>query len=117
MFVRTDIPVADQIVPAGHACLEAGSRFGLPETENYLIVLEAESQEHLREIQERLDLAGVRSTMFFEPDDGKGHTALCTEPLGEENRRLFRRCHLWGSKVRRSSRSRVDDGEENIPVM
>jgi hypothetical protein len=73
----------------------------LPETENYLIVLEVLSQEQLLGIQERLDLGGVRSALFFEPDDGMGYTALCTEPLGQEKRRLFRRFRLWGSSASR----------------
>lgn len=106
--MRTDIPVADQIVQAGHACLEAGARFGLLSSENFLVVLAVNSQEQLLEIRDDLDFAGVRSAMFFEPDEDMGYTAFCTEPLEEGKRRLFRRYKLWHAETECASACQQD---------
>jgi hypothetical protein len=40
-------------------------------------------------------MAEVQCITFYEPDDGLGYTAACTEPITGLNRRLFRRIPLW----------------------
>jgi hypothetical protein len=40
-------------------------------------------------------MAEVKCVTFYEPDDGLGYTAACTEPINALNRRLFRRIPLW----------------------
>lgn len=42
-----------------------------------------------------LRVAGVRYAEFREPDMDGQPTALCTEPLGPDRRRLFRNCPLY----------------------
>lgn len=100
VFVRTDLPLADQIVQAGHACLEAGSAFPLPACCR-LIVLAAANREALCARLEFCRERGIRFRAFFEPDpvDGDiepmGLAALCTEPVSHAQRRHFRRFRLW----------------------
>ena len=95
MLVRTDIPLADQIVQVGHACLQAGDRFVQPKEPCHLVLLAVPSEAGLCAAVARAKAAGVRCEAFYEPDDEMGYTAACTEPLEAGDRRLFRRFSLW----------------------
>ncbi len=99
MLVRTDIPLAQQVVQVGHACLEAGRRFDWPELPCNLVVLGVATQADLQIIVERVALAGVRLALFHEPDDDLGLTAACTAPLTGPIRRILRRLPLWSEPV------------------
>src|SRR5207249_7393259 len=92
------IPLADQVVQVGHACLEAGGKFGSPPPASgpcHLVLLGVPTERHLREALARLEALGVRYVFFFEPDEGMGYTAACTEPVESAQRRFFRRFPLW----------------------
>jgi hypothetical protein len=95
VLVRTDIPLAQQVVQVSHACLEAGRRFDWPEEPCNLVVLAVPTQRDLQISVERACLAGIQIAVFDEPDDGLGITAACTEPLTDPLRRIFRRLPLW----------------------
>ena len=45
--------------------------------------------------QERAELRGIRTVLFREPDFGDIATALCTEPIGDEERKVFSSYPLW----------------------
>jgi hypothetical protein len=93
--VRADIPLADQIVQVGHACLEAGRRFAQPAEPGNLVLLSVPSERHLHDAVVRAELAGIRCVVFNEPDDDLGDTAACTEPVLARGRRVFRYFPLW----------------------
>jgi len=95
VLVRADIPLADQIVQVGHACIEAGRRFAQPAEPCHLVLLSVASERHLRDAVARAELAGIRCTVFNEPDDDMGDTAACSEPVLAGDRRVFRRFPLW----------------------
>ena len=95
--MRTDIPLADQIVQIGHACLAAGWQFAPPAAPCHLIVLGVVSEAHLHTVVADAALTGVRCAVFHEPDDGLGATAACTEPIAGAARRVFRRLPLWSA--------------------
>ena len=109
-LVRKDIPLADQLVQFGHACLEAGSAFYRPshgttvESDGQirherevasLIGLQVPDQDALIRASEELTQAGIRHEIFFEPDDGMGYTALTTEPISGKMREAFKKFPLW----------------------
>lgn len=100
LWVRTDIPPADQIVQAAHAAQEAGGRWGVPGGCR-LVVFAVEGREALQAAREFCELRNVPTVVFDEPDpvaaggEPMGHTALCTAPLPNEARTLFRRFRLW----------------------
>ena len=96
MLVRADLPLADQIVQVGHACLEAGRRFQ-PEVGCHLVVLSVPDEIDLQLAVQQAEAIGIHCASFFEPDDGMGFTAFCTEPVSGYHCRLFRRYNLWGS--------------------
>lgn len=93
--MRTDIPLADQIVQVGHACLEAGRRFPQPQQPCNLVLLSVPSELQLHDAIIEAGWADIRCAVFHEPDDDMGDTAACTEPLAGEYRRVFRRFPLW----------------------
>ena len=95
VLVRSDMPLADQMVQVGHACLEAGRRFCQPEAVSHLVVLSVRSQAQLRDAAREAEAMGIRCLVFNEPDDGLGHTAACTEPITGMHRPIFRRFRLW----------------------
>ena len=96
VLVRKDLSLAQQIVQAGHACLEAGFAFPRPARPTHLVVLEVADREALDAAARRLSLAGIDYQLFFEPDDALGHTALATRPLGRPaERHRLRRYPLW----------------------
>lgn len=95
MLVRTDIPLADQIVQVGHVCLEAGHKFDQPEKPCHLVLLAVPSEAHLCSAVAWAEAAGIRCEAFHEPDDEMGYTAACSEPLEAQCRLLFRRFPLW----------------------
>jgi hypothetical protein len=97
VLVRTDIPLADQIVQVGHACWEAGLKFQKPDETINLVLLCVESERQLLEIAEGLRLRGIQFVLFHEPDDDMGFTAACTQPLETRYRREFRNFPLWTS--------------------
>jgi len=97
-FVRTDISNAAAIVQSCHACLEIGLK--LPEEKkpsrtSFLVLLQAKSEEKLVDIQEFLSEQNIVTSLFFEPDNNLGYTALATEPIYGDRRKLFKKFKLW----------------------
>jgi len=90
-----DIPLANQIVQVGHACLEAGFQFQKSKNSIHLIVVCVESESHLFAALERIKLQGIQFVAFHEPDGEMGFTAACTEPLSTTFRKEFRNFRLW----------------------
>jgi len=100
VLVRTDIPHADQVVQACHACVEAGVRFQHPGNCR-MALLCVRDEEALIRARERAENAGIKMQTFFEPDpvDGEDHpmgfTAVCSEPVAGDQRKVFRKYALW----------------------
>ncbi|MCL4265029.1 MAG: hypothetical protein KJ069_17565 [Anaerolineae bacterium] len=93
--MRTDIPLADQLVQVGHVCIEAGNRFVQPQTPCHLALIGIPSKDALLDAVAQVEVAGVQCAIFYEPDAGLGYTAVCTEPITGDKRRLFKRFSLW----------------------
>lgn len=91
LFIRRDLPHVTQIVQSAHAAHEAGERFG---EHSHLIAFVASDENDLTKISIRLNQQGIRHQMFHEPDNDTGYTAICTEPLIGERRRLMKRYSL-----------------------
>lgn len=94
MFIRRDIPLPDQIVQTGHACLEAGRAFEWND-HTHMVLLSLKDEDHLGETLDRLESHQVRYRAFYEPDNGLGYTSICTEPINGEGRFLFKKYDLW----------------------
>ena len=80
-FIRTDLPIEQQIVQAAHSAMESGREFPAPATPTHLILLEAKSQSQLEHIAADLRERNIKFSLFWEPDWNRGYTSLTTEPL------------------------------------
>ena len=88
------MPLSDQIVQVGHACLEAGRRFE-PAGDCHLVILTVADQIEMAQGIDRLAAINLQCAAFYEPDDNLGLTAICTEPISDQRRRFFRHYLLW----------------------
>lgn len=96
VLVRTDISLAQQLVQVAHAAAEAGRAFYRPEHGiASAIVLAVPGKAALLAAQAKLVARGVATELFHEPDFGIGDSALATEPLSDEQRKLLRSWPLW----------------------
>lgn len=86
-FIRTDLPIEQQIVQAAHSALEAGRDLGKPDSDSNLILLGIRDQESLIQVAERLKFNQIKYSLFYEPDDERGYTSLTTEPLFDRDKR------------------------------
>ncbi len=96
VLVRTDIPLADQMVQVGHATLEAGGKFTYP-PHTHMVLLQVPCQKTLLKHVERLERHGIASCVYWEPDDDMHHTAACFQPIAGDQRKLFAALNLWGN--------------------
>ena len=93
-FIRTDLPIEQQIVQAAHSALEAGRDLGKPKGHSHLILLEAKHQDALLKISNALKNLDIKFSLFHEPDYNRGYTSLTTEFLDPDDpRRAYFRKH------------------------
>lgn len=98
-IIRKDIPLADQIVQSCHSSFHAGERYGEKDaTIPSLILLEVKDEEELVHLSFKLSEKHIKYHIFFEPDigeEGGEFTSLTTEPLDQEQRKVFSNLRLW----------------------
>lgn len=94
-FIRKDLTPEQKIVQMGHACFEAGKRFGSKPEISSLVLLGANDEDDLKNIARKLDIHGIDFYMFYEPDQNvitekqMGYSAICTCPISEDEQRSF----------------------------
>lgn len=94
-FIRKDLPTHYQIIQAAHATQEITKSIEHPEQTCHFILFEAKDEKHLTDIKIKLDMSGIKSHMFNEPDYGTGYTAIATEPIWGEARKLFKKYKMF----------------------
>lgn len=96
VFIRTDLPIEQQIVQACHAALEAGHSFDRKSSEpSSLIILQIPNKEKLEVAMQRTIDRGIRCEAFYEPDWDYGFTSFATEPITLDQRKTFSKYKLW----------------------
>ena len=96
IVVRTDIPVAQQLVQASHAALECGfSCERTFDTPCHLVLLQVSSEEQLLEQSEHLGLRGIDHVLFKETSFEMGYSAFATKPT---QRKGVLKLPLWSPK-------------------
>jgi len=90
--MRDDLSRVYGAVQACHAAI-GGGQFLIPKDipHPHLVLCKTSSEEELLKIAARLDSEGVRHYLFTEPDIENQSTALITEPVYGDKRRMFRR--------------------------
>lgn len=85
------------MVQSSHACIEAAKAFLGNELDHpHLIVLGVKGEQQLYNSARKLDKAGIQYRIFTEPDRDNEATAIATEPIFGEQRRLFRTYRCLG---------------------
>ena len=92
-LVRADLSHAQQIVQSAHSCLEAGKQFAHA-GETHLVALRVKNEQRLMRAAMELHAAGVKYAFFFEPDGNVGYTAIATEMIVGDKRRIFEKYPL-----------------------
>ena len=97
VFVRTDLAAAYQIVQANHACFEMGIQLAnnkRPSHVSHMVLCSIPGEEELQKISLYLTKNKIDHHMFYEPDNDTGYTAICCEPVYDEQRKLFKKFRL-----------------------
>jgi len=92
-IVRADLSHAQQIVQSAHSCLEAGKQFEHAD-HTHLVALKVKNEDRLLRAALELQAAGVKYACFFEPDGNVGYTAIATEMIVGDKRRIFEKYPL-----------------------
>lgn len=101
LFVRKDLSTPQIVVQASHAAIMAGQQLISSAIEHpHLVVCGMKSEMELIKLQGRLKEANIRFCAFEEPDRDNETTAVITEPVFGEQRRMFRRFNCFGSQER-----------------
>lgn len=100
VFVREDLSPEQKIVQVGHACWEARHMFPYDGPTSSLVLLSARDKRELLNISKELEEIGIEHYTFFEPDNGMGYSAICTQVVASEiERNVFRRWELYRHTV------------------
>lgn len=86
--------MADQIVQVGHVCIDAGKMFKHPEN-THMVLIGVPNENKLLRAQRYLESESIIHTVFFEPDDDMGFTAIATRAVNSEERKLFSKYQIW----------------------
>ena len=97
VFVRTDLPIQQQMVQSNHAALEAGIFLGdkTQDEPSSLIVIAVKNKAKLEKAMLDLTSKGIEFVPFYEPSWDDGLTAIGTQPLTQEERVQLKRYQLW----------------------
>lgn len=96
IFVRTDLPIAAQIVQTNHATYQASQQFRQEGNEiPYMILIGVSDKQALEDVMARLDRYKIRFEAFHEPDNNMGLTAVTTHLLTNKERGPLRMYPKW----------------------
>lgn len=98
VFVREDLSLAQQIVQASHATLEAGFLFQKPEDISSIVLFPISNEKALFDIQKHLRSNGIEHVAFYEPDIEQ-YTAIATKPLFGEAREVMAEFRTYRPKA------------------
>ncbi len=93
VFVRTDIPIADQIVQSCHSSMKAGEYFG--NSDCALVLLQIKNVNDLHEVKKLCIHSDIDYVEFIEPDDNMGLTSIATKPINKNKGKVFSSYKLW----------------------
>ena len=96
VLVRTDLPIEQQMCQAIHAAHESGIHLANKSKDiSSVVVCAVPNEAKLQEVYIKLKSRGIKTVMFLEPDIGNQATALATEPICGDQRKIFANFKLW----------------------
>ena len=109
LFVRYDLPVAQQIIQSNHSTHDMA--YTLPQSVDpvtpSIVLIGVPNKKALLRVIEKLKLNHIEFSVFDEPDDDLGLTAVATVPLTEAQRALLQNYKLWSEEEFLHARSSV----------
>ena len=93
VIVRQDLTPPQQAVQGIHAAFSVARQFSVPPHE-YVVLCAVRNEQQLLRWQAKITQAGIAVCAFREPDLDNTLTAIATEPVCGEDRRLFRQLQL-----------------------
>lgn len=107
IMVCSDLSPRQKVVQACHAALEAGIH--LEQCDQFpsgMIMLQCSGEKSLMKAAKKIENKGIKCRLFYEPPM-KRYTALATEVIPQEKRKLLRKFQLlsmpgdnWWNKVK-----------------
>lgn len=94
LFVRQDLPVAQQIVQTNHATMRMGEMHGYHGTPN-IVLIGVPDKAALEGVSRKCAEFQIAHHIFFEPDFQYGYTAIATEIVEGEKRLAFAEYDSW----------------------
>lgn len=95
IFVRQDLPIAQQIVQTNHATFAFASIFtsepGIPN----IVLVGVPDVSALNRVLSKLKANQIPHMVFRDPDLGPDMTAIVTEPLDHEQKKCLSNYRLW----------------------
>lgn len=98
MVVRTDLSIPQQLCQAVHAAHESGIKFGNKDHITSVVVCSVPNESSLISELEKTESRGIKTILFREPDINNQATAFATEPIPNNNRKIFSKLKLWSGK-------------------
>lgn len=94
VLVRTDMELPNIIVQSAHAAYESGLAYKNHADRTSIIILQVKDELRLREAYNALQSDGVQCTIYKENTLGLGYTAIGTEALTADQRKLLKKYKL-----------------------
>lgn len=94
ILVRKDLELKNIIVQTAHASYESAKEFKNNADRTTIIVLEVKDSIKLNDAKIYLNSNGIDWTVYTEKSLGFGETAISTEALNEEQRKIMRKFQL-----------------------
>ena len=122
MFVRQDLTLAQQIVQTNHATFDMA--YTLTQSVDLItpsiVLVGVPSQKALQRVIDKLKAHRIEFSVFDEPDNDLGLTAVATVPLDDDQKQVLQNYRLWNesnnvsplptSSVVRASSSQDEEG-------
>ena len=90
-ITRRDLSLPQRCVQLGHSVFEASQEFSQLYTQHpNLIACDVRDEQRLQSVIRKLQKNNIKFVAFHEPDRDNELTAICTEPVTGEARRVFR---------------------------
>lgn len=101
VFVREDLSAPQIAVQSCHACIEASHAFSLGSLPDHpsVIIIGVKNEKKLHQVRQFLIENSIQHAHFYERDLDDELTALATEPICGDRRRLFRKFQLLKSRT------------------
>ena len=100
IFVREDLSPGQIIVQACHAVAESARHFLSKEDEHpHFVICGVKNENLLKNAYSKIIEQNIKAKSFIEPDIGDQMTAFATEPVCNEQRRIFRKYKLLKPKI------------------